>query len=721
MARSAKALRSARELNAPFASLSNYVSSDLVVPDPIEFILSDAYLRRRIYPRQGTLIKTIFLREDLFTDYDYDVLEEWSTKFANPDGYVTGVQPDILERLRAAKDDSRPWFREVVFLGGRRGSKSFLGALTSSYVLWNYLALHDPQGHFGIDRDKQLGMFVFANQATQAMSNQWKDIYNVVVGAPCFAPWVPRNPKTQVLQVFAPNDDERLMDLLGMGIEVQPEMASTFVIHAMGSAAVAARGPAAFCDLFDEFALVTKSISKSSSEELWAAATPALDQFRKWAYIYAGSSPYEETGQMYAEYTQALARSDGTDGLEAGTILRPDIVMCQLQSWDLYEDWQRAHEIPLYPGERATYGGTKLTHYPHQVGCPQEYDDEMKRLERANPETFMVERRAQWRTVLDAYFNPDVVDAIFAPWPPLPNQPLNEEIKRKGTMRFVYKAHCDPSDSGDAFGIALAHVVYVKGGLMPHVIFDYIGRFSPSDFPGHHLDYETVMNGFDENGERVRSELGLKELVRNFAPSEMSFDQGYSAWLISEMNKWALREPPKRPTQFFKRTATNELNWFVAEYTKTAAGLGYLHAPPVSSSPAVEQLSQEMKFLKKVRSPGTRYGRVDHPTSGPVTSKDVWDAFSNVVYALVGDRVAEIMGQSFMAAGVHGGLPGGLPVAPYPTNLNTDSPANFLPQRLMGASRRTRQQPQPISRATSKSGRVITPRSALISRPHRWR
>jgi len=96
------------------------------------------------------------------TQYDYDVIGEWTTTFTNPEGGVTGIQPDIMERLQMAQEEHLPWFREVLFVGGRRGSKSFLGALAGAYVLWSYLVLGDPQGYFGIDRDKQLGMYVFA-------------------------------------------------------------------------------------------------------------------------------------------------------------------------------------------------------------------------------------------------------------------------------------------------------------------------------------------------------------------------------------------------------------------------------------------------------------------------------------------------------------------------------------------------------------------------------
>jgi hypothetical protein len=655
-------------------------------------VLSSTYLRRRIYPRQGTLLKLIFLRDDLLTDYDYEVIAGWTRSFANPEGQVTGIQPDILERLAQSKAEGRPWFREVIFVGGRRGSKSFLGALAGAYVLWHYLVLGDPQGYFGIDRSKQLGVYVFANQEQQAMANQWKDLRDVIIGARCFIPWVPRNPKVEALQVFAPNDDARVRELADLGVTLKPEEMSSFLVAPMGSAAVSARGPAACMDFFDEFAMVTRATSKSSSEDLWQAATPALDQFRKWAFIYMGSSPYQMTGQCYAEYEEALAHSDGTDGLAEGTILRPEIMMCQLTSWDIYEDWERAHEISIYPDRTMVY--------PRQVSAPQEYDEQMRRLERANPASFAVERRAQWATVQDAYFSPEIVDYIFEPWPE--RQPLNLVMNTSGPMMYTYTAHGDPSDSDANFGFALAHTVNA-GGLMPHVIFDFITHWSPHEFPDGHIDYEVVLDD-------------IKALVRGFAPDQVSFDQGYSAWMISELKKWHTYERPVRPTTFFKRNATQPLNWTVAEVTKTACGLGYVHAPDYPL------LSQEMKFLQKTMSPGALYGRVDHPTSGPVTTKDVWDAFSNCVYSLIGDRVAALVGESLMAAGIRGGQSGGFPLSPYPRTINPDTPTNPVADALSQLSRRRGLGGgMPVSRPTNHSGRPLGPRSAMVQRPGRWR
>jgi hypothetical protein len=37
-------------------------------------------------------------------------------------------------------------------------------------------------------------------------------------------------------------------------------------------------------------------------------------------------------------------------GLDSDVPMYPNIMMIQLTSWDPYQDWERPHLIPMYPG-----------------------------------------------------------------------------------------------------------------------------------------------------------------------------------------------------------------------------------------------------------------------------------------------------------------------------------------------------------------------------------
>jgi hypothetical protein len=58
--------------SSPLDIISWYAG--LEVPDIITFITSPEYLNRNdLYPRQATILKCMFLQDELFTEYDHEV------------------------------------------------------------------------------------------------------------------------------------------------------------------------------------------------------------------------------------------------------------------------------------------------------------------------------------------------------------------------------------------------------------------------------------------------------------------------------------------------------------------------------------------------------------------------------------------------------------------------------------------------------------------------
>jgi hypothetical protein len=364
------------------------LDKSLSIPDVIQFAMDPEYLGRSIYPIQGTMLKVCFLQTEIFTDYDLEVIDYWSKAFALTGNF--GCQPDLLERIYLNKAAGRPWFREWVQIIGRRGSKGFIGAIAGAYVLWHYLSFGDPQKHFSIDSEKRLAMMVFAAKKEQATKNQWGDIANVIKNSSCFQDYLPAKPLSESLVVYAPNDYLRILDRQAMGQFPKMEDLASFEILPKESTITASRGPAVFSQFYDEFAFVTRANAKADASEVWDSATPALDTFKEFAFIYEGSSPWSQTGQFYENWLHSLAISDGEDGFALGTILYPEVLMFQIPSWSPYDDFRRADQIALRPlGQEKTHALT----YPHQTLAHQEYDEGMRQLERANPQKFKVERR----------------------------------------------------------------------------------------------------------------------------------------------------------------------------------------------------------------------------------------------------------------------------------------------------------------------------------------
>ncbi len=574
------------------------------VPDPITFVVGEDWLASsNLYPRQATLLKVIFLREDLFTEYDYEVVAEWEESFRHTGN--NGITPGILQRMRWLRSMGYPWFREVLLVLGRRAGKGYVSALAMAYVLWNYLALGDPQGHFGVDRDKQLACFIYAGKKEQATKNLWGDLNNVIKGGPCFGKYISRA-LGESISVYAPNDFLRMRKLRQRGI-FSAKDAATFLIEPKEATLMSGRGPASFMQGYDEMAHVVATGANRSAEEVYGAATPALDQFKKYAFIVEPSSPWQQIGQFYSNWQKSLAMEDGKP-------LYPEMMMLQLTSWDMYVDWEDAHLLPLFPegflGDLGEYESAPLpTLSPLKVAI-QEYDEHMQRLEKANPDTFKVERRSHWQATVDAYLNPEKVEQMFAPYGP-DNRTLT--MQDSGLLSVFFKGHADPSLANANFALAIGHPETDENGTI-HLIFDYIHHFQPSDFPDNVIDYPHL-------GEHVW------KLIQGFKPDEFTYDQWNSAETIQRLSK-RVREAnfPKR-VQVYEVTATNAHNWERAENFKIALNQGWIHAP------YYEQAELELKFLQ------LKNGKVVKQETGPVQTKDVADCLMEVAWTILGTQV----------------------------------------------------------------------------------
>ena len=92
-------------------------------------------------------------------------------------------------------------------------------------------------------------------------------------------------------------------------------------------------------------------------------------------------------------------------------------------------------------------------------------------------------------------------------------------------------------------------------------------------------------------------------------------------------------------------TATQPHNWRVAETFTTLANQGLRHAPVYPTA------RLELEFLQELGN-----GRLQAPKSGPVRTKDLFDAMSNVAYLITRNN-AQLF-HRLGAIGIHGAVPG---------------------------------------------------------------
>jgi hypothetical protein len=582
------------------------------VPHLVEFAASPAYLGIDPFPRQATLLKLIGCSPELLTPFDQEVLEEWRTGFhivADKDGATRfhgsyGVPPDVAERMAWCHRNGRRWFREVVFVGGRRGSKSLLGAICLAYVAWNLLALDDPPKHFAIAPGKQLHIPIFSGQRDQARTNLFKDVHDLITRAQCFAPYVAKTTIDSLL-LYSPAQ-------LRQGSAAPGDAA--VVISAKEATPLAGRGPATPAQAYDEMAHMAATGANRSAEEIFSAAHPALSQFGDFAFLYEASSPWTQQGQFFVNYRNGLTVDPMT-----GAPLSPDTLVVQLPSYDLYRDWGRAAEATLL----AWPGGQPLTPRPG----PLLDESSEARLRQVDPDRYDVEFGAQWATSLAAYLTAEHVDALFAPWQ---GQALS--MQAHGTLEHRYFAHADPSVSGANFAIVIGHPT-TDGSGTRHLVVDYVHTWRPSDFRGGRIDYQHITRQ-------------LQDLLTRFPLHSLTFDQFNSAGLIDKLREFARTDPRVlgHPSMS-ERTATSLRNQRMAETTKTALSLGLVHAP------YHDLLDAELRHLE------IRNNKVSHPTRGPVQTDDAADCLMNLAQLLLGDHNAYATTEALGTSRVTGSQP----------------------------------------------------------------
>ena len=326
--------------------------------------------------------------------------------------------------------------------------------------------------------------------------------------------------------------------------------------------------------------------------------------------------PETGTTKIVEKTEKELGYSDGeVEGNLIELTANPEMLVVQLPSWGLYEDWKKSPKL----------GG------PYIKRPIQAYDERMMRYERSNPQKFAVERRSQFASVMDAFLDPKKVDAMFNNVPWRDPSVLAEQVQ--GRLDRRYYAHVDPGLTNANFAFTIGHLedapedLDPEGVSWPHVIIDYMKVWKAKDFPDNTIDY-------------VKVQREIAEVLRRF-PSmvEFSADQWNSAGMLA-----ALREEFGTRMTVRQETFTETANQERMERFKSALNLGWIHAYKddfyeggqkfAASDTAQSLLGMECKFLQ--RKPN---GKVDKQDIGPVTTKDLFDTVNVVTDRMLKDHL----------------------------------------------------------------------------------
>ncbi len=603
----------------------------------VEFSESDEFCNKKLYPLQQVLMKLIYLEE--MAGWEEDILTQWINGGQESD---VEICPQVRERRDWLIEHGYKHFNEICLVGGRRSSKGHLTGLCIAKQIYEVQQIPDPSEHFGLDIDKAIYFACVAAALHQAKTLQFADAYSSVRRCKALEPFLGKQLEEE-LSIHTEADLAYVAQMLKEGKQIGKDWAK-LRLKPLAANADTLRGYTTLVAVFDEMAFFQTGESALTAEACFSALEPSLAQFGRDAMIFLNSSPYSEVGEFFTQVQNSLALDDHD---------KPDYPMnlsFRFPSWELYRDHAK-----LAPG-RFRSAIIVSPDWPDITMNEEEKAIKFKeqKREKANPEAYRVERRAQWAAVVDAYLNPLAVDRAFLPF--WGERPMVMNIGGSSYVFAPYMAHADPSSTTAGFGFALGHVEFANDDNFPngtarHVVFDLIKRWNPQDFPGHTINYL-----------KVQEEIGY--LMQIYTPDEITFDPVNSLPLIQGLNKFkADKNIPS--VRLYDTKPTNAQNWQRWECLKTCLNLGLVHIPPDCINPdpkSKENWSDyaklELKFLveKKLASGSSR---VDPNPIAQVRTKDMADCIREVVYKFLGSFIGEYFSKALGDARVaYGGEQG---------------------------------------------------------------
>jgi hypothetical protein len=606
-----------------------------------------------LYPAQQSILRLIFLDIEHMSVFDTTTIDRWAAAWSggNPNH---GVVPDVWDRVEALRAKGDRHFREVLLLIGRRGSKTYIGAIATAYQIYTLIAWGHPQRVLGIDPDKDLVAFVAATNKDQSRDNAFKDVATLIKRSPWFKPWIAPSTSDELL-LLTPHD----LEVLSASDGATPAQVASIHVRAISSNAPSARGPAGFVALFDEFCHMAATPSGArSGDELWHAVTPSLDQTREHALILIATTPASQVGQAYQTYLQA--QETGSDG----AAIHPQILVVQIPSWEPY----LGHDDPI-----ATEG--RILPPPPET-LEGRLGELLEKERHRNPQRFATERGAQWQGTVDAFLDPRHIERMFLPYCPSCGHSFDAALWKedRGTcpwcgnavtpvvpqfhpehdMRVCAMGHADPAERHDNFALCIGHLstfTEPTGLDAHHVVIDVLRIWKPEDHGGE-LPYLEIQADLATHVSRFPFMDGF------------TYDQFGAIGTINDL-KTRLREKRVNVRVFkFSHTAPN--NKEREEIVKEALAMNLLHCPGDTDGPRqTSLLAEEMKRLQLVN------GRVVKPSTGDVRTDDAWTAFSVVAYRLLthqyGRRIRDALAQLPILGGAPGGYhtPSGLTESPH--------------------------------------------------------
>lgn len=213
------------------------------------------------------------------------------------------------KRINIKEINDDDFFNEVVFVIGRRGTKTTMSSVITLYTIYKILLLPNPHEYFGILEEDEIGVAIVSNNRSGA-ARQFRTITQLVYKSPFFKKHLVKDPSGGELFLksnrLLNTDDEALKSLMKNKGDI---LITTFAANPN------VRGASNIVTISDEFGhFMDADVSNKKNpldKLVFEALTPSTSGFIEQDGTPAGknffiSSPNGEKGELYNMYDSTM-------------------------------------------------------------------------------------------------------------------------------------------------------------------------------------------------------------------------------------------------------------------------------------------------------------------------------------------------------------------------------------------------------------------------------
>lgn len=191
-------------------------------------------------------------------------------------------------------------FHELVWVAGRRATKSTIASFISNYELYKLVKCGNPSEFFDFNPNTIISILNVAPTDDQA-----KQVFDTIQGQALKCPYLRDRSLHQTMTYFdIQTDADR---------DVHGKPRATLVSIAGGCSSNSLRGRNAIVVIMDEMAFfIDKENSRFSGSEVYKALTPSMSDFGKHGKVLCLSSPYGKFGRFYERFQESFEEPDYT-------------------------------------------------------------------------------------------------------------------------------------------------------------------------------------------------------------------------------------------------------------------------------------------------------------------------------------------------------------------------------------------------------------------------